>query len=141
MHPWLMSLAGGMLIGLSASLLLIANGRLAGISGIYSGLLSFKKSDMLWRAAFVAGLIAGAFMFSAVKPELFHNLTGRPIGVLAVGGLLVGFGTVVGSGCTSGHGVCGISRLSPRSIVATAIFMAAGALTATWFFKKFGGLT
>ncbi|HEX4924947.1 MAG TPA: YeeE/YedE thiosulfate transporter family protein [Bdellovibrionales bacterium] len=141
MHPWLMSLLGGSLIGVAASLMLIANGRVTGISGIYSGLLGFNRADFSWRLAFVVGLISGAFVFWLIKPELFHNLSGRPIGVLAIGGLLVGFGTVIGSGCTSGHGVCGISRLSVRSVVATMIFMAAGVVTATWFFKTFGGLT
>jgi uncharacterized protein len=125
--PWT-SLAGGILIGLSAALLLLLNGRVAGISGIVGGLLRPAPGEVAWRAAFVAGLV-----FAPAIYALFTRLpvptieAGYPALVLA--GLLVGAGTRYGSGCTSGHGVCGLSRLSPRSLVATLAFMGAGFLT------------
>ncbi len=122
------SLAGGGLIGLAIATLLLTQGRIAGISGVVSGLLQRRRADMLWRVAFVLGLLAAPSLYG-----LFGNLpesqveAGWPILVLA--GLLVGFGTRYGSGCTSGHGVCGLSRLSPRSMVATAAFMFMGFVT------------
>jgi uncharacterized membrane protein YedE/YeeE len=122
--PWA-SLAGGVLIGLAAALLVLFNGRIAGISGIVGGLLRPVRGDVTWRAAFVAGLVLaplGWLLFGAL-PKL-HVDAGLP--VLVVAGLLVGIGTRVGSGCTSGHGVCGLSRGSVRSLAATATFMAAG---------------
>ena len=125
----LSALLGGALIGLAAAMLLVLNGKIAGVSGIVGGLLKPGKGDWGWRLAFIAGLLAG--------PLIVHFLTTTPLTItietelpwLIAGGLLVGFGTSLGSGCTSGHGVCGISRLSPRSIVATRIFMFFGALT------------
>ncbi|MBY0510699.1 MAG: YeeE/YedE family protein [Rhodospirillaceae bacterium] len=123
------SLIGGGLIGLSAVLLMLLSGRIAGISGITSGLLSLKWSaDTPWRLAFVVGLIAAplALMAAGQKPEITF-VASLPVMVLA--GFVVGFGTVLGGGCTSGHGVCGIARLSPRSIIATLIFMAFGIAT------------
>lgn len=120
-----MSLLGGVLIGISAALFILANGRVAGISGILGGLLSRKPGDRAWRIAFLLGLI--------VAPAAIFALTGPVIAtieanteVLVVAGLLVGIGTRYGAGCTSGHGVCGLSRLSPRSLVATLAFMGAG---------------
>ena len=125
--PW-SALAGGIVIGSSAALLLLLNGRIAGISGILGGLLRPAAGDAGWRIAFVAGLI-----FSPVLYALFARLPGATIEagypVLVLAGLLVGTGTRYGSGCTSGHGVCGLSRLSPRSLAATAAFMAAGFVT------------
>jgi uncharacterized protein len=120
--PWA-SLAGGALIGLAAAMLLLLSGRIAGISGIVGGLLVPRGGDLGWRLAFVGGLLlAPAVMaFYPVSPRIDAGL-----GTLALAGLLVGAGTSYGSGCTSGHGVCGLSRLSPRSLVATAAFMAAG---------------
>jgi uncharacterized membrane protein YedE/YeeE len=112
------SLSGGLLIGLAAALLWVANGRIAGISGIVGNLPSASTRDIAWRAAFLAGL-AGA-------PPIRLDAT---VPVVIAGGLLVGFGTRLGGGCTSGHGVCGLARLSPRSIVATLLFMAAGFIT------------
>lgn len=120
-----MSLLGGVLIGVSSALFILANGRIAGISGILGGLLSRRPGDMAWRLAFLLGLIAA--------PAAIFGLTG-PISatidanteVLVTAGLLVGIGTRYGAGCTSGHGVCGLSRLSPRSLVATLAFMGAG---------------
>ena len=120
---------GGCLIGISASILLVMNGRIAGISGMASGLLEPKADlDTLARCVFLFGLILGAFVFiHFAKPE--HILIPSNPGLLISSGLLVGIGTRLGSGCTSGHGICGISRLSKRSICATMIFMSVAMLT------------
>jgi uncharacterized protein len=123
------AVAGGVLIGLAATLFALLNGRIAGISGIVGGLLKPRAGDILWRSAFVAGLL--------LAPAAYGLLTGRlprlhiegGTGLLLVAGLLVGVGTRYGSGCTSGHGVCGLSRRSPRSVTATLVFMAAGFAT------------
>ena len=121
-------LAGGMLIGAAAALLLLMNGRIAGISGIVGGLLRPARGDIAWRLAFVLGMVAAPSAYA-----LFAPLPGATIdaesGALILAGLLVGVGTRYGAGCTSGHGVCGLSRLSPRSAIATATFMAAGFAT------------
>lgn len=136
--PWT-ALAGGILIGIAAALLILLNGRVLGVSGILGGLLPPKARDAGWRIAFLLGLFSAPLVYRALAPE---NLVQAPRidagwGLLIVAGLLVGFGTRYGSGCTSGHGVCGISRLSPRSIVATLLFMGAGIATVTamrqWF--------
>lgn len=132
------ALLGGAIIGVAASIMLIFNGRVTGISGIYNGILSWVKGDIAWRLAFVLGLVFGGSVLYSLRPELFINETGRPLWLVAVAGLIVGFGTIMGSGCTSGHGVCGISRLSPRSLVATGAFMGAGILTATLIRLLFG---
>ncbi|MFI5444249.1 YeeE/YedE family protein [Polaromonas sp. UC242_47] len=127
MHPYLQSLVGGLLIGLASWLLLASLGRIAGISGIVSGLLSRDRSDVAWRWAFLAGLVlAGAATAAWLQPPATPL---RPLALLLVAGLLVGFGTVLGSGCTSGHGVCGLGRRSLRSLVATLTFMGAGVAT------------
>ena len=120
--PWT-SLAGGILIGLAAAMLVLLNGRIAGISGILGGLLAPRRGDAAWRVAFVLGLFAAplVMLLYATAPRIDADA-----GTLVVAGLLVGVGTSYGSGCTSGHGVCGLSRLSPRSLVATLAFMAAG---------------
>jgi len=122
------SLAGGALIGLAAALLVLLNGRIAGISGVLGGLLQPVKGDISWRAAFLRGLAAAPAVYA-----LFTSVPSLHIdagwGGLVVAGLLVGVGTRYASGCTSGHGVCGLSRLSPRSVVATAVFMGAGFVT------------
>ena len=122
------SLAGGMLIGLAAALLWRANGRIAGISGITAGAWSAPAWERGWRACFLLGLIAAPVALAASfgPPAMAID---APVARLIVGGFLVGFGTRLGGGCTSGHGVCGIARLSKRSIVATCVFMAAGAVT------------
>ena len=125
--PWT-SLAGGLLIGLATVLLLLFNGRIAGISGIVGGMLSPKRGEIAWRIAFVAGLIASPIAFSVVRPLPTVEIDAGYL-MLAVAGLLVGVGTRYGSGCTSGHGVCGLSRRSPRSLVATITFMLAGFFT------------
>lgn len=125
--PWA-SLAGGMLIGLSAAVFVLFNGRIAGISGILGGLLEWPKGDVAWRVAFLAGLIGAPLVYGAVLtlPEVRID---ADIPTLIIAGLLVGVGTRYGSGCTSGHGVCGLSRMSPRSLVATVAFMIAGFAT------------
>lgn len=123
--PWA-SLAGGILIGMAAAMLVLLNGRIAGISGIVGGLLVPRRHETGWRLAFVAGLLSAPLAMGC------YPLTPRidaSFGLLVVAGLLVGIGTSYGSGCTSGHGVCGLSRLSPRSLVATVAFMGAGIVT------------
>jgi uncharacterized protein len=122
--PWT-SLTGGLLIGLATVLLLMFNGRIAGISGIVGGLLNPKKDDISWRVAFVSGLVLSPLIFALIYP-LPKIQVEVDYYVLILAGLLVGVGTRYGSGCTSGHGVCGLSRRSPRSIVATIAFMLAG---------------
>ena len=122
-------LIGGALIGAAAVLLLLANGRIAGISGIVGGLLTRATSDLGWRIAFVLGLWLGALVYWLVRGELFAVELAASWPVMVIAGMLVGFGTRMGGGCTSGHGVCGIARLSKRSIVATLVFMGAGIVT------------
>lgn len=125
--PWA-SLAGGALLGIAAAMLIFFNGRIAGISGIVGGLVKPRLHDVSWRIAFISGLIIAPLLwqiFSALPPIQI----GASNTLLVVSGLLVGIGTRFGAGCTSGHGVCGISRLSPRSIIATLSFMFAGFVT------------
>jgi len=124
----LLSSVGGVLIGLSSVMLLLLNGRVAGISGICGGLLS-QTNDKTWRAAFIFGLGSAGFVFYLIAPASFDYGLDRSPWAIAAAGLLVGFGTRLGSGCTSGHGVCGVSRFSKRSMVATATFIATGAIT------------
>lgn len=120
--------AGGLLIGLAACLLILLNGRIAGISGILGGVLRPVPGDIAWRAAFVGGLLVSPWAWQLVHAlPAMHPPAISPI--LIVAGLLVGVGTRYGAGCTSGHGVCGLSRLSPRSLVATLCFMASGFAT------------
>ncbi len=125
--PW-SSLAGGMLIGLAAAMFVLLNGRIAGISGVIGGLLAPRSGDVAWRLAFVLGLVGApaVYLLFTAAPDLVID---AGWGALLLAGLLVGIGTRYGAGCTSGHGVCGISRMSPRSLVATATFMAAGFVT------------
>ena len=132
-------LIGGVLIGLASMLLLIGNGRIAGISGIFGGLLPPTRGDMGWRVMFVAGLLLGGFAWPLIG--------GRPVPVdlqvdwplMLLSGFIVGFGTRMGSGCTSGHGVCGIGRRSPRSVVATVVFLAT-AITTTFVMRHVIGV-
>ena len=125
--PW-SSLAGGALIGIAAAMLALLNGRIAGISGVLGGLLKPVRGDIGWRVAFVAGLLSAPLLYLLVgkvmRPQIDASYT-----ALLLAGLLVGVGTRYGSGCTSGHGVCGLSRLSGRSLAATAVFMGAGFIT------------
>ncbi|MCC5795489.1 MAG: YeeE/YedE family protein [Chromatiales bacterium] len=123
------ALAGGLMIGSAALLLLALSGRIAGVSGIVNGAIENPGSDRTWRLAFVLGLVAGGSLYLLVWPQGVTVREGFPTGWLIAAGLLVGFGTRLGSGCTSGHGVCGIGRLSPRSLVATLTFMVAGVLS------------
>ncbi len=125
------ALIGGGLIGLAASLMLLLNGRIAGISGIYGGLLRPSPGDIGWRATFVLGLLAGGVVVMALSPEMIAASAVRSLPATVLAGLVVGFGVRMGNGCTSGHGVCGLTRFSRRSLVATVTFMATGAVTAS----------
>ena len=135
----LASLAGGVLIGLAAVGMLLFAGRIGGISGIYGGLLTADRGDTAWRAWFVGGLMFGALLMSFFRPESFDIIISKSPLAIIVAGLLVGIGVRLGSGCTSGHGVCGVGRLAPRSLVATAVFMTTGALAAFIVNHIFGG--
>lgn len=125
--PWL-SLAGGLLIGIATALFLLVNGKIAGISGIVGGVLRFAAGDIGWRVAFIVGLMAAPLVYGLLAPLPSVRIDARPVSLI-IAGLLVGVGTRYGSGCTSGHGVCGLSRFSPRSMVATASFVSAGVIT------------
>ena len=135
----LMSLAGGIIIGCAALLLLLSIQRIAGISGIIGGLFPVIRQDLTWRLFFVAGLLLGGFVLASVYPNsLAINLT-YSTPALVVAGLLVGFGSRLGNGCTSGHGICGLGRLAPRSMVAVLTFMTTVILTAVVVHQIFGG--
>ncbi len=136
-QDWINALFGGVLIGTSVSLMLLWSGRVTGISGIINGALSPVKGDTLWRVLFMGGLFLGGLVMGQLKPTVFANTINSETWTTVVAGLLVGFGTILGSGCTSGHGVCGISRMSARSIAATIVFMAAG-IAAVYVFRKLG---
>jgi uncharacterized protein len=129
MDAYLAPLGGGALIGASAALLLLANGRIAGISGIVGGLLGPAGRDSVWRAAFLVGLLLGPVLFRLAAGHWPEVRIEAAWPAIAVAGLLVGYGTRLGSGCTSGHGVCGLARLSPRSAAAVATFMATAIVT------------
>jgi uncharacterized membrane protein YedE/YeeE len=126
---WLLALLGGALIGAGGALLLLTHGRIAGISGITGALVQRATPDRAWRLAFVGGLVAAGVVASIVAPATI-GASVRPLAVVVVAGLLVGFGSRLGGGCTSGHGVCGLSRWSARSLVAVVSFMVTGAITA-----------
>lgn len=126
-EPW-RALAGGALIGAAAVLFVRLAGRIAGVSGIVGGLLRPHRHDAAWRIAFIAGLLLGPLLYALVKPGFAVRIDAS-LPVLIAAGVLVGFGSRLGSGCTSGHGVCGLARRSARSLVATAVFMAAGFAT------------
>jgi len=123
------ALIGGALIGGAASGLLLCNGRIAGISNIFAGVLPRWDRDTPWRLAFLGGLLAGGAMLARVDPAVFGATGPRSLGRLALAGFLVGVGTRISNGCTSGHGVCGLARRSRRSLAATLTFMTTGALT------------
>ena len=125
--PWA-SLSGGILLGVASALFILLNGRVLGISGILGGLLQPRPGDAGWRVVFLLGMIAAPLVYGLVAPEGFAKAPriDAGFGAVVAAGLLVGLGTRYGSGCTSGHGVCGLSRLSPRSLVATLAFMGAG---------------
>ncbi len=126
--PW-ESLFGGILLGVSATMLLLVNGKVAGISGILNGIMSPKKGDYSWRLLFAVGMVAGGFISVLLLGVAVPSTAHIPVGLVLAAGLLVGIGTRLGNGCTSGHGICGIGRLSKRSIVATCVFMAVAGLT------------
>jgi uncharacterized protein len=138
MHQdWINALLGGAIIGIAVSIMLLWNGRVTGISGIINGLLAPVKGDTSWRLQFVVGLVLGGLALKALNPQVYAGQLTTSMWTTVAAGLLVGFGTILGSGCTSGHGVCGISRLSPRSLVATGVFMFAG-IAAVAIFRKLG---
>jgi uncharacterized protein len=123
------ALVGGVLIGLAASLLLLTHGKVAGISGLYGALFRAGTSDRSFRLAFIAGLVGTGALIRLIAPAAFATTWSASLPVILAAGLLVGFGTQLGNGCTSGHGVCGLSRMSARSLVATCAFMASGGVT------------
>lgn len=131
MHPFALATIGGALVGLSAVLMMALNGRIAGVSGILSGTLTQPQGDRLWRLLFVLGIVIGGALPVWLDPSFQAPPPTASIGLAIIGGLVVGVGTGLGSGCTSGHGICGISRLSKRSILATLTFMASGIATVT----------
>ncbi len=126
--PW-ESLFGGILLGISATILLLVNGKIAGISGIMNGIMSPKKGDYSWRLLFAVGMIAGGLISVLMLGVAVPSTANLSLGMVIAAGLLVGIGTRLGNGCTSGHGICGMGRLSKRSIVATCVFMAVAGLT------------
>lgn len=133
------SLIGGVLIGVASAILLATHGRIAGISGIAGGALRYPTHERSWRLWFLAGLLVGGLALGSAFPELFVNSIERSIPALVVAGLLVGVGTQLGNGCTSGHGICGLSRFSPRSFAAVFTFMAVAAGTVAVVNAVFGG--
>lgn len=133
------ALLGGALIGLASALLVLLSGRIAGISGILGGALSGSASDKAWRFAFLAGLIGAPLILAVAGRTLVPPDMPASWLLIVASGLLVGFGALLGGGCTSGHGVCGIARFSLRSMVATAVFMAAAALTVAVVRHGIGG--
>lgn len=137
MNEFLLPLLGGVLIGLAVTIMLLFNGRVVGISGIIAGLIKPQQQDTLWRFNFVLGLVIGGLILNFSWPSVFQNTIVASNTQIIIAGLLVGFGTLLGNGCTSGHGVCGISRLSPRSLIATFVFMFTG-IVAVFIFRKFG---
>jgi len=135
----LSGLLGGALIGLATAGLMLLTGRIAGVSGIFGGLLAWQPGDRAWRLAFVAGLTTAPLIAALAGAPLPRPAMAANLVLVAVGGLLVGFGSRMGSGCTSGHGVCGLARLSPRSIAATLIFMGTAVVTVAVVRHGFGG--
>ena len=140
MNDTLVTLGAGALFGVGAGLLLIANGRIAGISGIAAGALRPRRGDFAWRALFVLGLLMGGSVALRLAPGAILMNSPRPAAWLVVAGLCIGVGARLANGCTSGHGVCGVGRLSRRSLVATATFTAAGAITRV-IWLQLGGAT
>lgn len=134
----LVAAGGGVLIGTAASVLLALSGRVAGISGIVGGLVPPRRGDARWRLAFVVGMVAAGLALVPIVPTAFTTLE-RPTWLVVLAGLLVGIGTRMGNGCTSGHGVCGMARFSTRSFAAVGVFLTAGFLTATVVGQVMGG--
>lgn len=140
MHSWLLATIGGVLIGLAAILLMAGLGRIAGVSGIAGGLIRRGAADRGWRLAFLLGLILGPLLLWLLCGNSGIGLPQVGLPWMALAGLLVGLGTGIGGGCTSGHGVCGIARFSPRSLLATAVFMLCGIATVYVVRHLLGGL-
>lgn len=128
-HPFFAAALGGLLFGAAAGLLMLATGRIAGISGIAAGLVHPQRGELLWRALFVGGMLLGGLISAGLLPASFVAQSGVSGARLLGAGLLIGIGARVGNGCTSGHGICGVGRLSLRSAVAVSVFSATGALT------------
>lgn len=124
---------GGAVLGFAAALLLAANGRILGVSGIAFGALARKSGDFAWRLAVLLGLLSGGALLAFTNPGAFDSAALKPPALIFLAGLLVGVGTRIGGGCTSGHGVCGVARFSPRSLVATMVFVGVGMITASVF--------
>lgn len=135
-----LSTIGGLLIGLAAILLLLANGRIAGISGITAGVIRPKKGNTQWRVLFIAGMLVGASLVHVFLPEAMDIRIDVSDAAILLGGFLVGIGTRIGNGCTSGHGVCGVGRLAPRSITASAVFFGLAVITSYVIRHVTGGL-
>ena len=135
----LASLLGGILIGLSAAALYFLTGKILGVSNITAELLYPRRGDKAWRATFLAGVLSGGALLLLLHPQALSTESPRGLGLLVVAGFLVGYGASLGRGCTSGHGICGISRLSARSLVATLVFMASGMAT-VYLSRHLGGL-
>ncbi len=133
------ALVGGSLIGLASLLMLLFNGKILGVSGIAGGLFQKHSKETLWRSFFLIGLLAGGGVLTLILPSAFSFSLDRSVGALVLAGLLVGYGTRLGNGCTSGHGICGVSRLSPRSLMATLTFMALGAIVVFFINHVLGG--
>lgn len=127
MTEYLSAFVGGSLIGLASVLMLLFNGRILGVSGIVGGIFQKRSKEQVWRYSFLVGLFAGGGILKLILPTAFSFSLSRSLYALAVAGLMVGYGTRLGNGCTSGHGICGVSRLSPRSFMATLTFMGFGA--------------
>ena len=138
-NAWLMATIGGILMGVGAGMLLLFSGRVAGISGVFGGILTVPKGDTLWRILFVLGMVLGGVILYFAVPEAFATSYSRSFGAMGLAGFLVGFGARMGNGCTSGHGICGIGRLSPRSIVAVSAFIIFGAIAVAVVRYGFGG--
>ena len=128
-HPWLLSSVGGVLIGIAVSIVMVFNGKITGISGIFYRSVITPQKAQNWELSFLAGLLVGGTSLVFLTPSVFGVPATESPWISVLAGLLVGFGTRLGGGCTSGHGVCGLSRLSPRSMVATCIFIGFGVLT------------
>lgn len=137
MEQYLLPLLSGLLLGLAATILLLFNGRVIGISGIIAGLIKPQRQDTFWRINFVLGIFIGGLLLNFAWPAAFQNSLVISNAQVIIAGLLVGFGSLLGSGCTSGHGICGISRLSLRSMIATVIFMITG-IFIVYIFRHLG---
>jgi uncharacterized membrane protein YedE/YeeE len=135
-----LSSIGGVLIGLAAVALLLANGRIAGISGITAGVLHPQKKNYLWRVYFIAGMLVGALLIRWLHPDAMAIRIDVSNAAILLGGFLVGIGTRIGNGCTSGHGVCGVGRLAPRSMVASAVFFSLAVITSYVIRHVTGGI-